>query len=70
MHGFIYLALPISLPFVAGVTALNSRAYAIQSTSCRAVDRVLNEDVNTTIDYVDVNPTTEKSIIMVHGWPI
>jgi soluble epoxide hydrolase/lipid-phosphate phosphatase len=88
MHWSTYLALPFSLSFVAGLgaVAFNPRAYTIQSTSCRAVDRVLKEEVNITIgthicaflargevhivtDYVDINPTAEKSIIMVHGWP-
>lgn len=69
LHWSTYLALPFSLLFVAGTVAFNPRAYTIESTSCRAVDRTLKEEVNITIDYVDINPTAEKSIIMVHGWP-
>jgi hypothetical protein len=49
MHWSTYLALPFSLSFVAGAVAFNPRAYTIQSTSCRAVDRVLKEEVNITI---------------------
>ncbi|KAG1840929.1 Alpha/Beta hydrolase protein [Suillus subalutaceus] len=65
MHWSTYLVLPFSLSFVVGAVAFNARAYTIQSTSCKAVDRVLDEEVNITIDYVDVNPTAEKSIIMI-----
>ncbi|KAG2361232.1 Alpha/Beta hydrolase protein [Suillus spraguei] len=65
MHWSTCLVLSFSLSFVAGV-AFDPRAYTIQSTSCRAVDRVVDEEINITID---VNPTAEKNIIMVHGWP-
>ncbi|KAG0697103.1 Alpha/Beta hydrolase protein [Suillus ampliporus] len=69
MHWSTRITLPLVLSFVAGAVGFNPRAYTIYSTSCRAVDRVLNEEVNISIEYVDVNPTAEKSIIMVHGWP-
>ncbi|KAG9308725.1 Alpha/Beta hydrolase protein [Chiua virens] len=49
--------------------AFNSREYHTKAVACPAIDRVLNQSVNITIDYVDVNPSAKTTILMVHGWP-
>lgn len=49
MHWSTCLALPLSLSLVAGAVTFNPWAYTIQSTTCRAVDRILHEEVNITI---------------------
>ncbi|KAG2108306.1 hypothetical protein BD769DRAFT_1499836 [Suillus cothurnatus] len=48
---------------MVGAAAFNPRAYTIQFTSRRSVNHVLKEEVDTIIgaDYVDINPTAEKT---------
>ncbi|KAI9566725.1 Alpha/Beta hydrolase protein [Boletus coccyginus] len=49
--------------------AFNPGEYNINAITCPAIDRALNQTVNITIEYVDVNPSAKTTILMVHGWP-
>ncbi|KIK82094.1 hypothetical protein PAXRUDRAFT_67755, partial [Paxillus rubicundulus Ve08.2h10] len=51
------------------VTTFNPREYKTSSVTCTAIDRVLDKAVEVTIEYVDVNPAANTTILMVHGWP-
>ncbi|EPS99751.1 hypothetical protein FOMPIDRAFT_1050327 [Fomitopsis schrenkii] len=40
-----------------------------KTASCKALNRVTDELKDIDIEYVDVNPDAERTILMVHGWP-
>jgi hypothetical protein len=64
MQGRIPSSLPVAKLWIASWTRRSI------SPSVRIYALVLpTEMFIVVIDYVDVNPTAEKSIIMVHGWP-
>ncbi|KAF9224613.1 alpha/beta-hydrolase [Gyrodon lividus] len=54
---------------ISGVAALDPWQYDLTTVKCPAVDRVLDHTVHITIEYVDLNPTANTTILMVHGWP-
>ncbi|CAK5275906.1 unnamed protein product [Mycena citricolor] len=60
-----------AVSFVATAGVFNPRDYKKSTATCSAVYRGNNEEQDTTItlSYVDVNPGTKPTILMVHGWP-
>lgn len=70
--------LPAAVALVAGVAsatpaprAFHPSQYKKSFATCKAVDRGGDApvDVNLKLAYVDINPTAQKTIVMVHGWP-
>ncbi|ETW84768.1 epoxide hydrolase [Heterobasidion irregulare TC 32-1] len=61
------------LPLLCGTFAVaevfNPREYPKQVATCKAVNRAEGKDVDIDLYYVDINPTAEKTLLMVHGWP-
>ncbi|KAF8549292.1 alpha/beta-hydrolase, partial [Imleria badia] len=51
------------------VAVFNPGEYSINAVTCPAIDKVLNQTVDITIEYIDVNPSAKTTILMVHGWP-
>ncbi|KAH0839352.1 alpha/beta-hydrolase [Lanmaoa asiatica] len=49
---------------VLAVTVFNPGEYASNAVTCPAVDRVLKQTVNITIEYIDVNPSAKTTILM------
>ncbi|KAH7881841.1 Alpha/Beta hydrolase protein [Phlebopus sp. FC_14] len=51
------------------VAAFDPREYSLRSVKCPAVDRALGKVSDIKIEYIDVNPAAETTVLMVHGWP-
>ncbi|KAH7905596.1 Alpha/Beta hydrolase protein [Hygrophoropsis aurantiaca] len=49
--------------------AFNPRSYHLQTINCKGFNRASRQEVPISIDYVDINPGTNSTILMVHGWP-
>ncbi|KAI0269333.1 alpha/beta-hydrolase [Gloeopeniophorella convolvens] len=43
--------------------------YAKKVVTCPAINRTENKEVDINIHYVDVNPTAERTLLLLHGWP-
>ncbi|KAJ3823957.1 Alpha/Beta hydrolase protein [Lentinula raphanica] len=74
MH-FTSLSTALFLAFVTETLqttpeSFNPRDYIKRSTTCKAVKRDSDhEHVDITLSYVDINPSANTTLIMVHGWP-
>ncbi|CCM05727.1 uncharacterized protein FIBRA_07959 [Fibroporia radiculosa] len=40
-----------------------------KTTTCKALNRAARTLEDIQIEYIDVNPTAERTLLMVHGWP-
>lgn len=48
----------------------NPKEYSKKVATCKALKRTPEPEIVTlALRYVDINPTAEKTILMVHGWP-
>ncbi|KAF8427223.1 Alpha/Beta hydrolase protein [Boletus edulis BED1] len=54
---------------VLALAVFNPGEYDTNAVRCPAIDRVLDQTLNITIEYVDINPLAKTTILMVHGWP-
>ncbi|KAJ4467868.1 Alpha/Beta hydrolase protein [Lentinula aciculospora] len=51
-------------------SSFNPREYAKRTTNCKAVKRDAdNALVNITLSYVDMNPSANTTLVLLHGWP-
>ncbi|KAJ3523605.1 hypothetical protein NM688_g8699 [Phlebia brevispora] len=48
---------------------VDPNAFAKSVATCKALNRLENEEKDIDIQYVDVNSQAERALIMVHGWP-
>ncbi|KAN0098105.1 Alpha/Beta hydrolase fold [Tylopilus felleus] len=70
LHIFTVNLLLYNLASVFAIAAFDPGVYDINAVTCPATDRVLNQTINITIEYTDINPSvTTTTILMVHGWP-
>ncbi|KAA1477488.1 alpha/beta-hydrolase [Dentipellis sp. KUC8613] len=52
-----------------GKGPFNPRAYTKKVAKCPAVNRAEEKKVEIDIHYADINPTAERTLLLVHGWP-
>lgn len=55
--------------FPALVVAFDPTAYARSNATCKATKRDTDHEVDISLSYIDINPTAETTLILVHGWP-
>jgi soluble epoxide hydrolase/lipid-phosphate phosphatase len=54
---------------LAAKNDFNPSSFPKQTVACKAVNRVANTTTSILLNYVEVNPEAETTLIMVHGWP-
>ncbi|KAI0314136.1 alpha/beta-hydrolase [Amylostereum chailletii] len=57
------------LPFALCATAFNPRDYTKKVARCPGLNRATDQEVALELHYVDVNPSAERTMLMLHGWP-
>ncbi|KAJ7250402.1 Alpha/Beta hydrolase protein [Mycena rebaudengoi] len=72
IHQILPLGLVLSSLCAASKAGFDPRAYSKNTATCKATRRT-TEDEHTVVDihlrYVDINPTAETTLLLVHGWP-
>jgi hypothetical protein len=61
-----------SKPISDSDSPFNPRDYTKRSTKCKAIKRDADpgsEIVDITLTYVDINPSANTTLVMLHGWP-
>lgn len=55
----------------AGKTSFDPYSYKKKYTTCKAVERAggTEKKIDLKLAYLDINPTANRTLIMVHGWP-
>ncbi|KAH9007170.1 alpha/beta-hydrolase [Lactarius hatsudake] len=49
--------------------AFDALAFSQQVVACPAVNRALNKTVDIHLHYVDINPSSKRTLLLLHGWP-
>ncbi|KAF8488684.1 Alpha/Beta hydrolase protein [Gautieria morchelliformis] len=58
---------PLALPSAAA--PFDPHSYPQSFARCSAINRENSEQVGIDIQYVEVNPTANRTLLLVHGWP-
>ncbi|KAF8515770.1 Alpha/Beta hydrolase protein [Hysterangium stoloniferum] len=45
------------------------RAYPMSAARCTALNRATSESTTIALEYVNVNPSANRTLLLVHGWP-
>ncbi|KAH9045759.1 Alpha/Beta hydrolase protein [Lactarius pseudohatsudake] len=49
--------------------AFDALAFRRQVVTCPAVNRALNQTIDIHLRYVDINPSSKRTLLLLHGWP-